>query len=174
MDDAMAKVLEELRRLGRATIAAQAAAEACLEAVDRLDGRVSAGNDGGPSTGEAPSARSLLEHLIPVFDALERSTASAAKERVGPPWARRPTRGAEALRVLSAQLQVALTSAGVQQIREVNVPFDEDAHHAVERREERGLDTARVRALVAPGYTLGDHAIREAHVVVGVPTQSKE
>ncbi len=170
MDEAAAKVLEEVRRLGRATIATQASAQACLDAVERIEGRLS----GPPEASNTASARSLLEHLIPVFDALDRIAVGARDERVGPLWARRPTRSAEALRVLTAQLQAALASAGIEQIRDVGVPFDEDNHRAVERREEPGLDTPRVRSVIAPGYRIGGRAVREAQVEVAVPVTSRK
>lgn len=90
LEDVMARMddlLKEVRRQGRAAIAAQAAAESCLEAIHALPEAGPEGpvdeeddDDGEILDGDAtPSKAALhwLRALIPVLDALDRVAAQA-------------------------------------------------------------------------------------------------
>jgi molecular chaperone GrpE len=82
-------LVKEVRRQGRAAIAAQAAAESCLEAVKALEAGGGEREDGeaGRGQGLAPERSTLdaaaeealrwLREVIPVADALERIAAQA-------------------------------------------------------------------------------------------------
>lgn len=171
------ELLKEVRRQGRAAIAAQAAAESCLEAV-----RERAGGDAG--AGGEDDAVEWLRSLIPVADALERVVKQAAAlDATRPPVKRsllqrlvhppeivddRAHRAlSEGLRVLHAQLEGALRDRGVGVDRRTGEPFDGERQRVVEVRSPRpGERPGTVVEVVRPGYALGARVVREAEVVV--------
>jgi molecular chaperone GrpE len=163
----------ELRRQGRAAIAAQAAAESCLHAL---------ANHGtaGDATQDATAAIGWLKALLPVADALDRVVvhASALVDR----HARRgrlyrwffagETRSSsdlhflvEGLRLLRAQLEMALAELGVTIDRRVGIPLDPTLHRVVEVRHQKAHAAGLVIEVVRPGYALGEQVVREAEVV---------
>ncbi|HEU4408337.1 MAG TPA: nucleotide exchange factor GrpE [Polyangiaceae bacterium] len=177
------EILREVRRLGRATVAAQAAAESCLEALQR-EGH-------GAADGPAPAegGDQWLRALLPFADALDRMAdqADAMAARREPParpsrlawlWpGRAPARDAgadghvaalaEGLRLLRAQLAAALEGVGVAIDRRVGVPIDPEAHRVVEVRAgaAAGRPPGHVIEVARPGYALGGRRLREADVV---------
>lgn len=188
------RILEEVRRQGRAAVAAQSTAEACLMAVERLEARLEAihreavvarsGGDGTGSRVEPPKddVARLVERLLPALDALDRIHREV--ERSGPRgallrdgllgWVVRG-RGpdlARGLRLLRAQLDEALASAGIEVDRDENVAFDESRHRVVERRLVPGVGGPRVIEILAPGYRVGGRQLREAQVVVALESSS--
>jgi molecular chaperone GrpE len=169
---ALDELTRELRRQGRAAIAAQAAAESCLEV---LEGRADASASGARDDG------AWLSALIPVADALDRVVAQglalaalprAAVQRGLWPFRRaeppQPDREmaalGEGLRVLRAQLQAALEGLGVSIDRRTGVAVDPEVHRVVEVRKSGPREV--VVEVVRPGYRLGERVVREAEVVV--------
>lgn len=170
-------LLKEVRRQGRAAIAAQAAAESCLEAVR-------ARPEAPPEPPRRDDAERWLRAIIPVADAVERVRARA--EKLGAP--RPPTQRTllqrlgfaaharddeeragltEGLRVLQAQLEGALRDLGVTLDRRTGEPLDEERQRAVEVRAPRASEAAgTVVEVVRAGYALGGKVVREAEVVV--------
>lgn len=73
LSDRFEVLVAEVRRQGRAGIAAQAAAEACSEAIASLREEVTASQERPPAseTGEA-SAENVVRAILPVSDALDR------------------------------------------------------------------------------------------------------
>jgi molecular chaperone GrpE (heat shock protein) len=160
-------LLVELRRQGRAAIAAQAAAESCFELLQRGDVQRPEGD------GEALATRWLRE-LIPVFDALDRAI-DQVEPRAPKPWsvfARRVsgqaewTALAEGLKLVREQLDLALARLGV----EVDAPtfgaVDPERHRAVGVRSTGSGKMGEIVELVRRGYALGSRIIREAEVMV--------
>lgn len=172
------ELLKEVRRQGRAAIAAQAAAEACLEAV-RAEEEPS--DEEHATAGE--EAVRWLRALIPVADAVDRVAQKAAVlDAPRPPprsflqrLVRTPEADdagarvalAEGLRVLHAQLEGALRDLGVRVDRRTGDPVDGERQRVVEVRPPRAGERAgTVVEVVRPGYALGEKMVREAEVVV--------
>jgi hypothetical protein len=170
-------LLKEVRRQGRAAVAAQAAAESCLEAVRALPEAPPE-----PPTSEGPER--WLRAIIPVADAIERVRARAEQLAAPRPKAERsllqrltgaPVSDdegaraalAEGLRVLQAQLEGALADLGVRVDRRTGEALDGERQRAVEVRAPRAGEAAgSVVEVVRPGYALGAKVVREAEVVV--------
>ncbi len=167
MSDPIESLLQEVKRQGRASVAAQASAEACLAAVGALAAKIEAAAP--PETARF----AWLEALLPVFDGLDRLTEAAATERVGPPWARRSAPHADGLRILQSQLGRTLRGLGVDKEAPLGMPFDAGRHRAVSQVRRSGVVEPTVDRVVAPGYVVGDVVLREAEVVVAVPELSR-
>ncbi|WP_437683061.1 nucleotide exchange factor GrpE [Sorangium sp. So ce131] len=191
----LAELVREVRRQGRAAVAAQAAAESCLEQVTALaraaeqgraaeGARGAGGTRGSTSTDAAPRPAEELSWLgviLPVADALDRAVAQASAmverraraERAGFwPFRRRaepdPELGAlaEGLRVLRAQLVAALEGCGVTVDRRVGVAVDPEVHRVVEVRPPEGAEPEGVVVdVIRPGYAARGRLVREADVV---------
>jgi hypothetical protein len=180
-------LLREVRRQGRAAVAAQAAAEQCLEALERApEKEAEAEPEPEPARGVA-----WLRALLPIADAVDRIAAQAAAtaERRARPQHRRfwlfpraPEPGdpevaalSEGLRVLRAQLAAVLGGLGVTVDRDVGVPVDAERHRVVEVRERRTAVKSTVVEVVRPGYALDGRIVREAEVVAtGQPARTSE
>jgi hypothetical protein len=180
-------LLKEVRRQGRAAIAAQAAAESCLEAIRAQAGEAESGDEGeGGDERVGPAAEDgvrWLRALIPVADALERVTREATVLYVSRPPvkgrllgrlfrateprdARTHTALSEGLRVLRAQLEGALRDLGVSVDRRKGGPVDVERQRVVEVRAAGPGERETVVEVVRPGYALGEKILREAEVVV--------
>lgn len=169
LEDLAARIAElalELRRQGRAAVAAQAAAEACLAAIEER---------GEPADEPEPA---WLAPLLPVADAIDRIDARAAsllQERSRPrtllrwPLGKAPDPDlaaiAGAVRILRAQMAQALESLDVTIERRVGIPVDPELHRVVDVRMA-GSAEGTIVEVVRPGYSLGGRVVREAEVVV--------
>lgn len=180
-------LLKEVRRQGRAAIAAQAAAESCLETLKAQSEEAEDADDAGAHA-DAPvpahEAERWLRALIPVVDAVDRIARQAATPEAPAPARRslldrvlaRPERApsgaaqaalAEGTRVLCAQLAGALRDLGVEADRRTGAPLDGERQRVVEVRPPRpGERPGTVVEVVRPGYALGGKIIREAEVVI--------
>jgi len=171
------ELAKEIRRQGRAAVAAQAAAEQCLEVVEQE--RRDAGDDeAAPNDARAPSVS--IAALVPIADALDRVVEQAASVPAREPRRRSvwdvlrggdgSARDADAvalhegLRVLRAQLQALFESAGVTVDRRTGDKLDAERHRVVEVRGQGAEEI--VAEILRPGYRVGDVIIREADVVV--------
>lgn len=174
----MEDLLKEIRRQGKAAVAAQAAAEACLHAVEALVDRL----PDRPHSEEAvysEEAVHLLEALLPVFDALDRASQRSNRrlKTRREKWLHRfhITSDSESLgegiRLVRAQLDTVLKGLDIEVDRRVDVPFDPRVHRAVEVRYQASTPTPTVIEVVAAGYIYQGRRLREADVVVA---QSKE
>lgn len=161
-----AGMLNEVRRAGRAAVAARAAAEACEESVERL------GRGGEPPE----DVRGILEAILPICDALRRMADAARREEPPETWlARLRSSGRaaaenrtlrDAIVLLDAQLTSALEGRGVAIDREVGGPVDPERHRVVETCARRGGESAGVvSSVVRPGYRVGGARVRDADVV---------
>ena len=184
-------LLKEVRRQGRAAIASQAAAEACLAAVHAQAARAEEEDD--VAAVDPPGAPEVairwLRALIPVADAIDRAVEQAAAIAARPARSRfrlwpfaapapvDPQLRAlmEGLLVLRSQLQGALGDLGVSIDRRVGWPIDLERQRVVEVRaplpdEQPGTAVEVVR----PGYSLGMTLVREAEVVAARDTEGEE
>ncbi|MEM6789870.1 MAG: nucleotide exchange factor GrpE [Myxococcota bacterium] len=168
----IAEVLEalrmELRRQGRAAIAAQAAAEACLEMLQRPPAPAAA----------AAKDEAWVNPLLPALDALERVRQHAEKVANAPAvpggWLQRLRRArsedeatglAARVLLLAEQFESALRDAGLAPARPARGdPFDAAVHRAVGRVPGPAETVVEV---VRSGYRYRDRLVREADVIVG-------
>lgn len=172
-------LLTEIRRQGRASIAAQAAAESCAASVAALRDQVSERADAQLEAPDDSTTEQLVRALMPVADAIDRMSAQASRlvASVSPPGAVARMLGvrdatasvrslADGLMVLGSQLDAVLRNAGAEIDREVDVPVDGEAHRVVEARPARPGDRpGSVLEIVRPGYSLRGKRLREADVV---------
>ena len=171
-------LLKEVRRQGRAAIAAQAAAESCLEAIQARHAEVS--EPIKPSANSDEAVR-WLRALIPVADAIDRIAQRATVvdsppkrtllQRVlrAPEPDASPARAAltEGLRLLKAQLEATLHDLGVEVDRRTGEPVDAEHQRVVEVRAAGPTErVGTVIEVVRPGYALGAKIVREAEVVI--------
>jgi molecular chaperone GrpE (heat shock protein) len=174
-------LLKEVRRQGRAAIAAQAAAESCLEAIQALPVEESDTS----KTASDEGAR-WLRALIPVADALDRMaqrTSALDRPLKRSLWQRvvgAPEPGGrhahaalvEGLRLLHAQLEEALLDLGVDVDRSTGDSVDAERQRVVEVRAPLPHERAgTVVEVVRPGYALGAKIVREAEVVVAAGSE---
>ena len=180
-------LLKEVRRQGRAAVAAQAAAESCLEAIQAQPAAASEVSPASSTTSD--EAARWLRALIPVADAVDRmAQRAAALDAPDAPMKRtllqrvfraaepddRHARAAltEGLRLLRAQLEGALHDLGVAVDRRTGEPVDAERQRVVEVRAPRPQERAgTVVEVVRPGYALGAKIIREAEVVIATGSE---
>lgn len=166
------EIIQEIRRQGRAAVAAQAAAEACLDAIAVLRAP-----DGEEASVGDDRERDLVRALLPLADALDRvaDQTSNLASTAEPPgrvqrWLGVRAAGpdlaslANAVTLLRAQLADALDVARVTIDRRTGVPIDGDAHRVVGTK--RG-PAGQVVEVVRPGYTHRGVRVREADVIAG-------
>lgn len=181
LDERLDAIVAEVRRQGRAGIAAQAAAEACLDEVKALRAELAERDDGEPlaaNRGDANQVEPLILALLPVADAIERVIAEAERLASAPEpsrfarWFGARSTGAdaaslrEAARVLRSSLDQALETSGVRADRRVGIPIDGDVHRVVEACDASpGSPPDTVLRVVRAGYARGGTMLREADVV---------
>lgn len=178
LEQRLEALFQELRRQGRASVAAQAAAEACLEALER--GQAEPRDDRSDAMAKSPPrdvAAAWLGELLPVFDGLSRALTQARHLETTPAlWERvwRPGKAkraalatlTEGLALLEQQLREALDHLGVHVEAPVSGPANPERHRVVEVRSSGPGRPGHVVELVRPGYVLGDRLVREAEVAV--------
>jgi molecular chaperone GrpE len=102
---------------------------------------------------------SVIKDLLPVFDNLERAAVSAE----GAPDAKSV---ADGLRIVLRQFVDTLEKMGVKRIATVGQTFDPAVHEAIQHMESKDQPAGSILFEVQPGYTIGDHLVRAAMVVV--------
>lgn len=102
---------------------------------------------------------SALKDLLPVFDNLERAAAHATSA----PDAKSVVDG---LRIVLKQWESTLEKMGVKRVATVGTPFDPAIHEAIQHLESTEHPAGVVLAEVQAGYSMGDHLVRAAMVVV--------
>lgn len=100
-----------------------------------------------------------LKELLPVFDNLERATASAEA-------APDVKSVADGLRMVGKQFSTTLDKLQVRRIAAVGVPFDPMLHEAIQHVESAEHAAGVITHEVQAGYTIGDVLLRAAMVVV--------
>jgi molecular chaperone GrpE (heat shock protein) len=173
-------VLADVRRQGRAAIAAQAAAEACEERVAELGAALERSRDRAPDP-DAPTVESFVRSILPFSDALDRVVDQA--RRLDTTAARRGWGGLrrllpvandeaerlrmmrEAVELLRHQLDQVFESHGVELERGLGGLLDTSIHRVVETRS--GAPQGRVVGVVRAGARAWGRVLREADVVTG-------
>ena len=102
---------------------------------------------------------SAIKDLLPVFDNLER----AAQHADSGPEAKSV---ADGLRIVLKQFLDTLEKMGVKRIPTVGMPFDPSVHEAIQQIESKEHPAGVVVIEVQGGYTIGDHLLRAAMVIV--------
>jgi molecular chaperone GrpE len=102
---------------------------------------------------------SAIKDLLPVFDNLERATSHA--EGAGDAKSL-----ADGLRIVLKQFNDTLDKMGVKRVQTVGTPFDPSVHEAIQHLASADHPSGVVMAEVQSGYSMGDHLIRAAMVVV--------
>lgn len=102
---------------------------------------------------------SVIKDLLPVFDNLERAAGSAESA----PDAKAV---ADGLRIVLRQFVDTLDKMGVKRIASVGQTFDPAVHEAIQHLPSADHPAGVILAEVQPGYTIGDHLVRAAMVVV--------
>ncbi|MFI7013675.1 nucleotide exchange factor GrpE [Streptomyces sp. NPDC050164] len=97
----------------------------------------------------------VLRALLPVLDAVDRA---CAHEPLTP-----------GLKDIADSLTEQLGSLGVTSFGEVGDPFDPACHDALAHHPSPDHDRLVCSAVLRPGYRLGDHLLRPAHVEVAGP-----
>jgi molecular chaperone GrpE len=110
---------------------------------------------------------SAIKELLPVFDNLER----AASHAEGAPDVKSV---ADGLRIVLKQFNDTLEKMGIKRVATVGTAFDPAVHEAIQHLESPDHPAGTVLFEVQPGYSMGDHLIRAAMVVVskGPPSGS--
>ena len=176
-------VQKDVRKQGRASIAAQSAAESCLDQVQALQEYLQTQPDVLGHREDEPSDRDEVEEvaraLAPLIDALERTTDQARSFAEG---ATKPSAIARFLgaadhsavlesmakgtRLLRAQLEDALATWNVTIDRRAGVPVDASRHRVVDTRTPiEGEEPDLVVEVVRPALLCGDRVLREADVI---------
>ncbi|MET9774326.1 nucleotide exchange factor GrpE [Streptomyces sp. NPDC006367] len=100
----------------------------------------------------------VLRTLLPVLDAVDRA---CAHEPLTP-----------GLEDIAGSLREQLGALGVTSFGEAGDPFDPACHDALAHRIAPDADRLVCSAVHRPGYRLGDHLLRPAHVEVTGPASS--
>ncbi len=100
-----------------------------------------------------------LKELLPVFDNLERATASAET-------APDVKSVADGLRMVGRQFTSTLERIGIKRIPTVGQPFDPSLHEAIQHIESAEHPAGVIAAEVQAGYMLNEHLVRAALVAV--------
>jgi 16S rRNA C967 or C1407 C5-methylase (RsmB/RsmF family) len=188
--EALASKLEEVardvRKQGRAAVAAQAAAEACHEAVrvlaERLATELGADEREGRVASDREQALRWLRALLPVADAVERlgRQAGALKAPRRPRWWPFGGRSVEfdaevralaaGAAILARQLDSTLGALAVDIDRPHGL-VDPERHRVVEvRPATRESPAGTVVEVVRAGYAFEGITVREADVVASAET----
>ncbi len=102
---------------------------------------------------------SAVKELLPVFDNLDR----AAQHADGAPENKSV---ADGLRMVTKQFETTLDRLGVKRVQAIGQPFDPALHEAIQHLESVEHAAGIVLNEVLAGYTIGDHLLRAAMVVV--------
>jgi molecular chaperone GrpE (heat shock protein) len=182
-------LIAEVRRQGRASIAAQAAAESCAEAVAALRDDVARMGSNEMPTGARP-VEDVVRALLPFYDALERADGQARESlqrlpsqapprsllrRLFDPRGPSPQPNTDlrvlirGLSVLRAQFEESLRDLGVAFDRRARVPVHAEEHRVVDRRVALGGERpGTVAEVIRAGCELNGRRLREADVVAYV------
>jgi molecular chaperone GrpE len=108
-----------------------------------------------------------LKELLPVFDNLERATASAET-------APDVKSVADGLRMVNKQFLSTLDRLGIKRVATIGQPFDPALHEAIQHIESKEHPAGVIAAEVQAGYLYGEHLIRAALVAVskGPPAEA--
>lgn len=195
--DAMA---QDIRKQGRASVAAHAAAESCLQGVRDLQQQIeqSSALVGMPKDAPDSSLLRVVRSLLPFADSLDRAvelSRAATTTATVPPratWLSRwlglaPTAPsvspetaalATGLALLQQQLRSIFQELEVDVELRSGIPVDPDIHRVVEVRRvaPNGTDapSGTVIEVVRPGYACSGIRLREAEVVASGPTDERD
>jgi molecular chaperone GrpE len=106
----------------------------------------------------------LAAQVVGVIDTLEKALEAAGVEPRGGQAPAEPL--AEGFFLTYRELCAALARAGVESFDPKGEPFDPNRHEALQKIAVEGAASGSVVEVMQKGYSLGEHLIRPARVVV--------
>lgn len=102
-----------------------------------------------------------LKKFLPVNDDLQRTLIASKDQEI-------PKAFLDGVTMVAEKFSDLLTHNGVEQINEINVPFDVNLHDAMLRMPapDDSVDSNTVLQILEAGYKVGDKVIRHAKVIV--------
>lgn len=102
-----------------------------------------------------------LKKFLPVNDDLQRTLFASKDQEI-------PKAFLDGVTMVAEKFTALLTQSGVEQINEINVPFDVNLHDAMLRMPapDDSVDSNTVLQILEAGYKVGDKVIRHAKVIV--------
>jgi molecular chaperone GrpE len=102
-----------------------------------------------------------LKKFLPVNDDLQRTLLASKDQEI-------PKAFLEGVTMVAEKFSSLLSQSGVEQINEINVPFDVNLHDAMLRMPapDASIDSNTVLQVLEAGYKVGDKVIRHAKVIV--------
>jgi len=191
-DDGLAKLGEQLSKLGReqykSNTLAQALAERVQVALESFQS-IMAHQEAAQQEAVQKARLDVLKTLLPVLDGLEAGLESGERQVAllwrmeGGEWkmdepppsplggqdsqaAAILTAWLDGQRLLRDRLLAILNEAGIQPVPTIGQPFDPYRHVAVSTIEDETLPDGQIVAEERRGYAAGDHVLRYAEVVV--------
>ena len=110
-------------------------------------------------------AESLVEHLLPVLDALDRALTAKHEGAASEDY----RKGFELIR---KQLWDTLSKQGLSRIESVGKEFNPHFHHAIEQVETSEYEDGTVIGELQPGYLFHERVLRPAMVRVAKRVES--
>jgi molecular chaperone GrpE len=107
----------------------------------------------------------VLHRLLPLLDELDRALAQRPDELESDPWA-------EGVALIHRRLLETLRQLGVERVGREGELFDPALHEAVLYEERPDSGERLVKAVLRPGYRLGDRLLRPAQVIVAGPAEA--
>lgn len=104
-------------------------------------------------------AKEILESLLPVVDNFERAFGTAENIDQNDPFIK-------GIDMIYKQLVSALHELGVEEIKALDQPFDQNLHHAVHHEESEEHDKNMVVEVFQKGYMYKDSVLRYSMVKV--------
>ncbi len=180
-DDGLAKLGEQLSKLGReqykSNTLAQAQAERLQATLESLQAAMTR-QEAAQQEAVQKARLDVLKTLLPVLDGLEAGLESGERQvaLLAPQdWgeggqdsqaAAILTAWLDGQRLLRDRLLAILNEAGIQAVPTVGQSFDPYRNVAVDTVEDEALPDGRIVAEERRGYAAGDHVLRYAEVVV--------
>jgi molecular chaperone GrpE len=102
-----------------------------------------------------------LKKFLPINDDLQRTLQASKDQEIQKAFL-------DGVTMVAEKFSSLLTQSGVEQINELNVPFDVNLHDAMLRMPapDDSIDSNTVLQILEAGYKVGDKVIRHAKVIV--------
>lgn len=109
---------------------------------------------------EQLASRNIVTALLPVLDDFERARKIAEEPNSPEPFS-------EGVQLVFNKLNLTLQNKGLKVVLTDGQPFDPELHEAITEIEMGDGNKGKIIDTVERGYTLNDHIIKYAKVVVG-------
>ena len=109
---------------------------------------------------EQVASKNIISALLPVLDDFERAKKIADEDNSPEPFS-------EGVRLVYSKLNNTLQSKGLKAMQSDGQQFDPEMHEAITELDLGPDNTGKIIDTVERGYTLNEHIIKYAKVVVG-------